>query len=55
MDAEVAPLPVTLAPLPEIQNALGLVPPVKASATVYAAPDATVGLLGVAVTEPPAV
>ena len=34
MDAEVALLPVTLTPLPEIQNPEGLVPPVKASATV---------------------
>jgi hypothetical protein len=53
MAAEVELLPVTLAPFPEIQNPAGLLPPVKASATVYAAPAAGVPLLGVAVTEPP--
>jgi hypothetical protein len=34
MVAEVALLPVTFTPLPEIQNPLGLEPPVKASVTV---------------------
>jgi hypothetical protein len=54
-DAGPAVLPVTFAPLPEIQYPTGLVPPVKASATVKAAPAAGVALLGVALTEPPAV
>jgi hypothetical protein len=54
-DAGPAVLPVTFAPLPEIQYPTGLVPPVKASATVKAAPAAGVALLGVAFTEPPAV
>jgi hypothetical protein len=53
MVAEVELLPVRLAPLPEIQNPDGLLPPVNASATVYAALAAGVALLGVAVTEPP--
>ena len=55
MDAEVALEPVTFTPLPEIQNPFGLLPPVKARATVYGAPGARVALLGVAFTDPPAV
>src|SRR5450631_469742 len=55
METGPALLPVTLAPLPEIQYPTGLVPPVKASATVYEAPGATVAALGVPTTEPPAV
>ena len=48
--------PVRLTPLPEIQYPLLVpLPPVKASATVKAAPAAGVALLGVAETEPPAV
>jgi hypothetical protein len=47
--------PVTLTPLPDIQNPLLPLPvAVMAIATAYAAPAAGVAVLGVADTEPPA-